>query len=107
MRLFENRFSPLPIYPWYCDNGRDMPIVSGNVLLKERLEEALHEVAPGFVRAVAKAKKEHADYVLIPFRAFRFEPDLFFRAIQYASMEGVPVLIVPENNQKRGQDEVS
>ena len=73
-----------------------MPIVSGNVLLKERLEEALHEVAPGFVRAVAKAKKERSDYVLLPFRAFRFEPDLFFRAVQYASMEGVPLLIVPE-----------
>jgi hypothetical protein len=73
-----------------------MTMLSGDVLLKERIEHALAEAAPGFVRAVAKAKKEHADYVLLPFRAFRFEPDLFFRAVQYASMEGVPLLIVPE-----------
>jgi hypothetical protein len=73
-----------------------MPMVTGGVVLKERLEKAFHEVAPGFVQAVAKAKEERADYVLLTFRAFRFEPDLFFRAVQYASMEGVPVLIVPE-----------
>ena len=71
-------------------------MVSGDVLLKERLEKALHEVAPGFVRAIAQAKEERADDVLLPFRAFRFEPDLVFRAAQYASMEGVPLLIVPE-----------
>jgi len=76
-----------------------MAIVSGDVLLRERLEEALKEVAPGFVRAVAKTKEECADYVLLPFRAFRFEPVLFFSAVQYASMEGVPVLIVPEGKQ--------
>ena len=73
-----------------------MPLVNGDVLVKDRLEKALNKVAPGFVRAVAKAKAEHADYVLLPFRAFRFEPSLFFRAVQYATMEGVPVLIVPE-----------
>ena len=73
-----------------------MPMVSGDILLRERLEKALAEVAPGFVRAVAKAKEEHVDYVLLPFRAFRTEPGLFFRAVQYASMEGVPLLIVPK-----------
>ena len=72
-------------------------MVSGDVLLRERLEKTLAEVAPGFVRALAKAKEERADYVLLPFHAFRFEPDLFFRAVQYASMEGVPLLIVPED----------
>jgi hypothetical protein len=76
-----------------------MPMVSGDVLLRERLKNALHEVAPGFVRAVAKAKEERVDYVLLPFRAFRFEPGLFFRAVQYASMEGVPLLIIPEDYQ--------
>jgi hypothetical protein len=76
-----------------------MAMVSGDVLVKERVENALIEAAPGFVRAVAKAKEERADYVLLPFRAFRFEPALFFRAVQYASMEGVPVLIVPEGKQ--------
>jgi hypothetical protein len=75
-----------------------MPMVSGDVLLKERLEKALAEAAPGFVRAVAKAKTERVEYVLIPFRAFRAEPILFFLAVQYASMEGVPVLIVPEDS---------
>jgi hypothetical protein len=80
----------------YCDNERYMPMVTGGIVLKERLEKALNKVAPGFVRAVAKAKEERADYVLLPFRAFRSEPGLFFRAIQYTSMEGVPVLIVPE-----------
>ena len=74
-------------------------MVSGDVLLRERLEKALHEVAPGLVRAVVKAKEEHADYVLLSFRDFRSEPGLFFRAVQYASMEGVPVLIVPEGKQ--------
>lgn len=71
-------------------------MVSGDALLRERLEKALAEAAPGLVRAVVKAKEERADYVLLPFHAFRFEPDLFFRAVQYASMEGVPLLIVPE-----------
>ena len=73
-----------------------MPMVSGDALLSEHLEKVLEEAAPGFVRAVAKAKKERVDYLLLPFRTFRFEPDLFFRAVQYASMEGVPLLIVPE-----------
>jgi hypothetical protein len=71
-------------------------MVSGDALLRERLEKLLAEATPGFVPTVAKAKKERVDYLLLSFRAFRFEPDLFFRAVQYASMEGVPVLIVPE-----------
>jgi hypothetical protein len=41
--------------------------------------------------------------VLLPFRAFRFEPSLFFQAVQYASMEGVPLLIIPEERE-RGWD---
>ena len=71
-------------------------MVSGSVLLRKELEKVLEEAAPGFVRAVTKAKKERVDYVFLPFRAFRFEPELFFRAVNYASMKGVPVLIVPE-----------
>ena len=78
-------------------------MVSGDAFAKERLEKALTDAAPGFVRAVAKAKEEHADYVLLPFRAFRFEPSLFFQAVQYASMEGVPLLIIPEERE-RGWD---
>jgi len=74
-------------------------MVSVDILLRDRLEKLLAEVAPSFVRAVAKAKEEHADYVLLPFLAFRTEPGLFFRAVQYASMEGVPILIVPEHSQ--------
>jgi hypothetical protein len=76
---------------------KHMPLVSSSEVLKERIDTALKEAAPGFVAAVAKAKEQHADYVLLPFRAFRFEPVLFFRAVQYASMEGVTLLIVPEN----------
>jgi hypothetical protein len=80
---------------------RGMPLVTGDVLLRERLEKALIKAAPGFVRAVAKAKEERADYVLLPFQSFRSEPDLFFRAVQYASLEGVPILIVPEDHEDR------
>jgi hypothetical protein len=73
-----------------------MPIISGDKILRDRVEQALKDTAPGFVRAVAKAKTEGTDYVILSFRAFRFEPALFFRAVQYASMSGVPLLIVPE-----------
>ena len=75
---------------------RCMAIVSSDALLRERLEQALKDVAPGFIRAVAKAKGARADYVILPFQAFITEPVLFFRAVQYASMEGVPLLIIPE-----------
>jgi hypothetical protein len=84
-----------------------MPVVSGDVLLRERLEKALHETAPGFVQAVAKAKQKQADYVLLSFRGFRTEPALFFRAVQYASMEGVPLLIVPENSKNPSKESAS
>jgi hypothetical protein len=73
-----------------------MAIVSSDALLRERLEQALKDVAPGFIRAVSKAKAARADYVILPFQAFITEPVLFFRAVQYASMEGVPLLIIPE-----------
>jgi hypothetical protein len=46
----------------YWDNERYMPMVSGDALLRERLEKALAEAAPGFVRAVVKAKEDRADY---------------------------------------------
>jgi hypothetical protein len=76
-----------------------MAKLSGDKILRQRVDQALKEGAPGFVAAVEKAKAEHADYVILPFRAFRTEPDLFFQAVQYASMEGVPLLIVPEDYQ--------
>ena len=74
-----------------------MPQLSGHEVVKQLVNEALKEVAPRFVADVAKAKKRHGSFVTLSFQPFRFEPDLFFRAANYASMEDVPLLILPED----------
>lgn len=74
-----------------------MPQLTGHQVVKKMVGEALKDIAPGFVTSVAKAKKQKGGYVTLSFHPFRFEPGLFFRAANYASMEGVPLLIIPED----------
>jgi hypothetical protein len=70
--------------------------VSTEEAVRDLAHQALKDTAPGFVKAVDRAKKEHLDYVILSFRAFHAEPHLFFLATQYASLRGVALLIAPE-----------
>ena len=74
-----------------------MSFTNGRKIANTMVSKELAEVAPGFVRAVSKAKQSKADYVILSFKTFISEPDLFYLACNHASLEGVPVLIVPEH----------
>ena len=74
-----------------------MTFTDGRKIANKIVSKELTEVAPDFVRAVSKAKQSKADYLILSFKTFITEPDLFYLACNHASLEGVPVLIVPEH----------
>jgi hypothetical protein len=73
-----------------------MLFANGRKIANKMVSKELEEVAPDFVRAVSKAKQSKADYIILSFKTFITEPDLLY-ACNHASLEGVPVLIVPEH----------